>query len=1496
MGVGVVVIRILRAAHKPAHGGKVDKAAGGVGVRFVLADDAAHGTPALVDIVSVDEPLAAGAVGDLSRYIVKAGNAAQVAVGEAAVCSPAHQRDFQLVFGAAGRDLIHALQGLERSRQRFFVGALGSLRLAACALRVGGVGQHADHGVQVGVPGGGVHLGGGAAVFILFIGHGQPVVDLLHESLRILAAAGGDAAAVGACHAAHKAAVRGDRAAGVVGGDQAVFDFAAVAAHDAADVCGVCHLGGGVLAGAHVGRALHVQRNVVDRAALHGAAVAARNAADRAADDVDADDFGRVGVCAAANGALIGTLNQSTAVAANNAAQVAIFVHALGQVGFDRNRIFIARAADSADVLAHGAARRYGVGGGGKVGEVEGACFNLAVFDRTCVVTDQTAHLGSWAVQGHAVVITAQGNVLNDSILRMSGGIGGVLVDCGNAANGAGRTVNVNVQQSSAIDMSIVVSRDAASLAVSSSHMAADAHGIYRGPGLVAAGNAACVTAARIQRIGGCAAIIIVAVLNRPVVAARQTAHVLVINMDAARRVGDIADRSLVAACRTASLVVGGHAGRAGKGDFFVYASGTDSTRCTIHARYTADLAGAADLDSNLAAHAIANDRAQVIPRHAADGGDAIDLAGGFGQADGASIIPRRTADVRAAADGNARRRGRIGDAAVVDARDAAEIAVVLLLAAHGILHAAAGDRAVVDARQAARRHGVLHAAVVGAVLQRRIFRRIADDSARKVAVAGSIQRSQRNTVRQDIALLIRKIGSVAKAQDTQVLAAVLGICKGQRGIYRVIADNAAHVGVCINIIGVFQPGQRDRAAAAGQLAFRQGIARAKGGQQHAQGVGMLGVAFQCAAQRLGRNDPVIADDAAHDAVGHDLVRVLGRRFRGRRVVGSVHKGKAVRRQVGTNDAAHKVGALDAVCLDLHGRQPGGTVQADETAHAVPLAHDDARHAKTGVLPVFNDALGVVVTGHAAHIVVAVQHGTHLVIVFIQPGDLAPRAVVAGDAAHKIRVAGRAAAGLAQLFQAVERSLFDVGYAVHFVRVIEQNGIVLRFVGRLHAPGGIVDAGNAAHVGCILAKARHQARVGHVGDGAARAVDRDNAAHIAVAEDIAVVGAAGRLQVAAHKAARQAAHKGAAQHDGIVHGGTILHADITGKAHQAAHKVAFQGAGLFQRAVRIIARLQQGRQHVVVQPFQAGAGAVFQRQVAGIACNAAKELAQHRAFSGFVAVVVGPGHYRAFVVQAGDRHGGIVGRGVQVACHAAHKAVAHNVRLVGHGRQRDCLPAAAQFGDVQHTGHAADAHGTPQNCAGAAGCDFVVSCFFCRIFADGRRNAGVVFRVGILQAADNGYFIGVDVFLIFINLADDQVFQLRPVFGHGNADDAAKAMRLVYRGIINAVGADGLVAERDGRHDACFIAARALDGAIFQAARVQADERADCPDLAAVGRVGVGQRLQVLGVVRVDGHGVRRLAARRFELGIDQHVRVVQGDIGHCAVVFTHQANIVVVF
>ena len=90
--------------------------------------------------------------------------------------------------------------------------------------------------------------------------------------------------------------VGGDDAARFVfGADGAAGDLAAVAAHDTADMGGAVHLGGSVLAGAHVGHTLHFQVDIADLAVLHLAGggggavgvihhvVAAHDAAHRAA-------------------------------------------------------------------------------------------------------------------------------------------------------------------------------------------------------------------------------------------------------------------------------------------------------------------------------------------------------------------------------------------------------------------------------------------------------------------------------------------------------------------------------------------------------------------------------------------------------------------------------------------------------------------------------------------------------------------------------------------------------------------------------------------------------------------------------------------------------------------------------------------------------------------------------------------------------------------------------------------------------------------------------------------------------------------------------------------------------------------------------------------------------------------------------------------------------------------------------------------------------------
>ena len=1463
----------MGTAHKPAHGSKVDKAAGGVGVGFVLADDAAHGAPALVHVVSVDKPLAAGAVGDLSRYIVKAGNAAQVAVGKAAPGIPAFQRDFQLVVRAALGDFIHALQGLELRHQCSFVGALGSLRPAAGIPGVGGVGQHADHGVQVGVPGGGIHLGGGGAVCILFIGHGQPVVDLLHEGLRILAAAGGDAAAVGACHAAHKAAMRGDRAAGVVGGDQAVFDLAAVAAHDAADVRGVCHLGGGVLAGAHVGRALHVQRNVVDRAALHGTVVAARDAADRAADDVDA--------AAVPDGALIGTLNQSTAVAADNAAQVAIFVHALGQVGFDRNRIFTARAADSADVLAHGAARRYGVGVGGQTTKVKDIAFYLCRFNRTCVISNNTAHFGSRAVQAHCAVSVEQVRIFDERTRLVAG--------C-NTADSVRCAANIRVIHKGRRDCAIVMGCYAARFTVGRSDTAHHCVILQCAACFIAAGNTARITAARVQRLaaGG----VMAASIDAAIVAARNAARILVCYLDRPGVVGNKLDKPFIAA-RHAAAVGSRRYPCAGFNRHGVRAGcvrvNTNRTACPVKARHTAGLAGAAGLHG----HTFSSNTAHIIPRHAADGGDAIDPAGGFGQADGAGIIPRHAADVRAAADGNARRRGRIGDAAVVDARDAAEIAVVLLLAAHGILHAAAGDRAVVDARQAARRHGVLHAAVVGAVLQRRIFRRIADDAARKVAAAARVKLAQRDAVIKNVRAAVGRVRRVAAGQAAvrlgAALAAVDGVGQGKAGSRRVVADDAAHVGVCLDVEPVAQPRQRNRGARRGQPVLCKRVGGVgKRRQQRAQCIGD-GRIFSCqrGLQGVVRHHAVVADDAARHAVSDQTARADG----SRRGCGAVRvvKPETILRQVRADNAAHKVDALHFVGADLHGGQAGRAVQADGAAHAVTGRHNGAGHVGGGIMFVYNGRRGGVVARHAADKIVAVQHRAQRRAVFglCRPKDLCVGAVVARHAADKIGIVLRAVRGLAELVQQVDAVFigrFDGGHAVG--AVLQGRGNFSRqFVVFQQAPGRIVDACDAAHVGGAFAQARHKALVGHVFDRAVFAVDRDNAAHIAVAEHIAVVLAAGRLQVAAHKAANKAAHKTAAQHIAGL-GAAVCQGDIAAKADQTADEIAFQGAFLVQRTIRIVARPHQAGQGGGAQAAAGSAGAALQLQVAGTARNAAKELAQHRAFLCRAALVVGPGQHRARVVQLGQGGRLVAGR-VQVARNAARKAVAHHGGLVGDaGQGAHRAVRARQVGDVQHTGHAAYADSTPQRFCGGCIRNSVIACFFSCIRADFGRGAAVFGSIGIgKQARDGNVFV------------QRQVAERRPAGRHGKADEPAHAVRLVCNvGSVYAGGAGGLAAKRQRRRDLGLgpAAAAAVNRAVGHAAGIHTGQRTHCVNLCAVGRVCLGKRLQIPGAVRVDRHGIGQLLTVCHDLGIDLHIGVAQGDFRQCTAVFSNQAHIVI--
>ena len=354
------------------------------------------------------------------------------------------------------------------------------------------------------------------------------------------------------------------------------------------------------------------------------------------------------------------------------------------------------------------------------------------------------------------------------------------------------------------------------------------------------------------------------------------------------------------------------------------------------------------------------------------------------------------------------------------------------------------------------------------------------------------------------------------------------------------------------------------------------------------------------------------------------------------------------------------------------------------------------------------------------------------------------------------------------------------------------------------------------------------------------------------------------MQIAAHKAANKATHEAAAQHIAGL-GAAIGHGDIAAKANQTADKIALERAGFVQRTVGVVAILYQGGQGGRAQAAAGGAGAAIQRHIAGIARDAAKELAQNGTLPGLVAPVVGPGQHGALVGQPGQGGGGVAG-GVQVARNAARKGVAHHGSMVADAGQADCAGCIHQVGNVQHAKHAAHAHCAPQRLGRVFVCNSVITRFFCRIGAGAGVGAAVFVSIAVDKQARHS-----NVF------SRAQVCQLRVVFGHGNADDAAKAMRLVFDiAAIDTGCANRVVAKskRSRHYGLASAIAAALNCAFFQAARVQADQCADRPDFTAVRCIFFGQRLQILRVAGVYRHCICRLRPGSLYLHIDLHIRV----------------------
>ena len=794
-----------------------------------------------------------------------------------------------------------------------------------------------------------------------------------------------------------------------------------------------------------------------------------------------------------------------------------------------------------------------------------------------------------------------------------------------------------------------------------------------------------------------------------------------------------------------------------------------------------------------------------------------------------AHVDARDTADDLIAAQHNALIRGRVGDAAGVDARDATQVQVARLLAAQRSAGRAAADRAVVPAGQAARRAGVGNVAVARTVFQRGIFGGKADDAARQVAARLTelvvlVQAQQLDALVQPVGCVV---GAHAQASDGQrvAAAAVDGIADGQIRRCIVIAKDAADVGVGLEVEGIGEVAKFNLVRAADhRRAVNQHIVVAESGQH-----GRMGHVL-----RQGCQQAVVADDAARHAVRADTARRdIGGQLAGRV---AVRNAEAAHRHICADDAADKVDALDAGSRHGGGGQDGCGVQADHAAHGVTVGHDLAADSQGLAAGVGDGSVHIVVARQTADEGVAVQDRAQRRGAVPVPGHAALGAVIAHQAAHIVGILGDARVG-AQCLQKADAAAVGGIVAGHTVGAVDK----LRFFGlggAARAPGGVVDTDDAADVGCIFAQARNEAAVGAGPDDAAAAVDRHNAAHIAVAEHITGVGGAVCVERAAGEAARQAADKAAAQDIAFL-GAAVLQQDIFAKAHKAADEIALEGAVVVQRAVAGVACIYLTAQVGLGHRTAGGAGAVGQHDILGVARNAAEELAQHQAVLGLsvVALIV---HARADRAGVGElvydclyrAVGGGIGA-VQVARNAARKAAAGDIGRVGNDR----FIVGFQVSRVQRAEHAAHADTAP------AGGRF-------RVARVGGRS-GIAGLLALLAG-----FVGIGGGIVVHQqarhrnvLAHGQVFQLGAciVFGHGNAHEAANALRLVLVVFVRSVRDAGLfgrivVKMQRGQHLRLVGVVGAVEQrAVLQCAGVDAAQRTHGAHTVAAGGVAFRQ-------------------------------------------------------
>ena len=316
------------------------------------------------------------------------------------------------------------------------------------------------------------------------------------------------------------------------------------------------------------------------------------------------------------------------------------------------------------------------------------------------------------------------------------------------------------------------------------------------------------------------------------------------------------------------------------------------------------------------------------------------------------------------------------------------------------------------------------------------------------------------------------------------------------------------------------------------------------------------------------------------------------------------------------------------------------------------------------------------------------------------------------------------------------------------------------------APVGIIDADDAADVGRVLSKGRDQTRIGHAADFAVAAVDRHDAADVAVAKDVTAVRIV-LLYAAAGKATGQTAHKPAAEHVALA-GLAVVQHNILAVADKAADEITLEGAGVGQCAGFFVeARLDLLLELGLGQVAAGHALAALQGHAPAVARNAAEELPQHQAarIARGIALIVGARADRAVVPQARQhrRRAGICACRKQVADDAARKAVAGDKAVVDDVR----IAVRCHLGGVHRAEHAAHADAAPER--------VLVTRLGCRGSVAGLLGL-LVCRCGLC----NGLRALVHKQTRYRHVRrDGQILHDGIGFGYGNADETANAARLV---------------------------------------------------------------------------------------------------------------------